>query len=102
MMSDQSTEEHATAGLSTPDTIVRAAEKIYREKYQEEYEKDHRGQYVVIDVRSEKAYLDDRSGRAIKAARQDSPNGIFHLMRVGSRAAFKTTRFSKPGDAWAW
>ena len=87
---------------STPTKIAEAANKIYQENFQETYEISHKGKYVAIDIRSGLAHLGDSSDDALEKARKDAPHGVFHLIRVGSPAAFKATRFTEHQDDWLW
>lgn len=64
-------------------TADRAIE-IYERKYKEEFERCYRGQFVAIDVHSEKAYVHESSAGAYKEARKGAPLGLFYLLRVGS------------------
>ena len=75
--------------LSHQDSIVSRGEEIYARKYKADYEPLYRGKFVAIDIDTEKAYINDFSGGAIMAALHDSPQGIFHLIRIGFRAAHK-------------
>ena len=36
--------------MSSPNKIAEAAKRIYGEKFKEEYERKHKGKYVVIDI----------------------------------------------------
>ncbi|MFI5201878.1 MAG: hypothetical protein ACHQNE_05795 [Candidatus Kapaibacterium sp.] len=83
-------EQQRTALMhSHPEQIVARAEEIYARKFKKEFENKHRGKFAVIDITTEKAYLGDFSGDALQSALKDSPHGIFHLIRIGSRAAHK-------------
>ncbi len=76
---------------STPKEIVETGERIYRERYQANYEKEHFGKFVAIDVKNGKAYLGDTSSQALQAAHADEPYSLFHLIKVGSEGAFKVS-----------
>ena len=91
-MKDPSPDLENEPDLTTPTGIARRAEQIYREKYRAEYENKHPGWYVVVNVRSGEAYVKPSSGEAIIAAREAESDGLFHLMRVGAGAAFRSTR----------
>lgn len=88
--------------MSNPTKIAQAADRIYETRYKDQYEREHKGQYVAIDVRTEEAYLSDSSDGALERARQEAPHGVFHLIRVGSRSAFKATRFAARQDNFLW
>ena len=92
--------------LTNPSEIADAAEAIYKEKYQAEYEQHHDGKFVVVDVTDERAYLGVYAEEALGEARRQSPHGVFHLMKVGAPGAFKVSyidrrKASTPTD-WNW
>ena len=67
-----------------------AGEKLYREMYQAKFEHDHAGNFAAIDVLQEKTYfLGGTAIEALQKATKQSPNGTFHLIKVGVPAAFK-------------
>lgn len=75
--------------ISDPQAVADLGEKIYKEKYQAAFEAEHRLKFVAIDVETEKAYIGDQPEQALSQARKDSPNGYFHLIRVGSSGAYR-------------
>ena len=93
--------EQENKRLSSPSDIAAKAEQIYAEKFKETYERDFPRHYVAIDIRNSKAYVGLQSSDALIEGRKNSPNGIFHLIRVGTRAAFTTTRSGNHTDWWA-
>ena len=82
--------------------IAATAVDIYKERYQEEYERDHKGEYVVIDVVEGGAYVDESSSGALEKARKEAPHGVFHLIRIGFESAFKATRLGEAQEDWLW
>ena len=72
--------------------IAERGTKIYERKYRADYEKKWRGRFAAIDIDSENAYVADFPEQALKAAKTTAPHGIFFLVRIGSRGAFKTSR----------
>ena len=74
-----------------PSEIAAAGEKIYRERYQAAYEKEHAGKYVAINVRTGAATIGDTSDAAMNAARTASGDGIFHLIRVGFPSVYSSS-----------
>jgi hypothetical protein len=78
-----------TFSLSNPKAVAEAGERIYKEKYRQQYEQDHRGKFVAIDVTTSDAFIGDTAEKALEEARLKSPNGIFHLILVGSPGAFR-------------
>ncbi len=74
-----------------PRAIAEAGERIYRDKYQKEYEAKHLGKFVAIDVQTEESYLGDTSEGALSAGRNVASKTVFHLVRVGSPGAFRVS-----------
>jgi hypothetical protein len=60
-------------------------------QHQADLEKDHNGQFVVIDVDTGDLYVDALDIAALDQARKDSPSGRFYLLRIGFPAAYKLT-----------
>ena len=96
------TRSDGSVDVSTPGKIVQEANRIYKERFQEDYERKHKGKYVAIDVRTGRAYLGSSSDDALRQARGEAPYGVFHLIRVGFRSAFKATSFAGRHDNWIW
>jgi hypothetical protein len=77
--------------LTNPKAIAELGEKIYSDRYKEQFERDHPGKFVAVDVTTEKAYVGDTPEGVLKEAREDSPHGIFHLIQVGFLGAFRVS-----------
>lgn len=73
----------------SPDEIVERGERIYNEKYREEYERKYRDSFVVIDIRTEDIWRSQKPEKAVEAAKKKAPEGVFYLIRVGSPGAFR-------------
>jgi len=69
--------------------IARRGEAIYGEKYRVELEKSSNGKFVAINVNSGDATVADTGEDAIRLALEKDPAGLFHLVRVGHKAAFE-------------
>lgn len=74
------------------DSIAKEAEKIYDEKYRLEYDAQHRGKYVVINIRDEEASVHEFSEQALLDAQKKDPHGVFHLMRIGPSPTLSLVR----------
>lgn len=77
--------------LNTPDKIAEAGEQIYADRYKQELEAGHSGEFVAIDVLTGAAYTARFPEEALANARSAAPNGIFHLIRIGAPGAFKVS-----------
>ena len=86
--------------LSNPKAVAERGEEIYTQKYKGAFESEHPGKFVAIDVMSEKAYIGDSPVEALEAARKDAPKGLFHLVRVGSRGAFRVSYTNNAAVDW--
>jgi len=71
--------------------VAERGDKIYNDKYRAAYEQQHRGKFVVIDVLTEKAYINDTPEGALDQAKADAPGGLFHLIQVGFPGAFRVS-----------
>ena len=85
--------------LSDPKAVAEAGERIYRDRYKKNLEETHLGEFVAIEVRTEQAYLGETPEDALNKGRTQSPNGIFHLMKVGSPGAFRVG-YASPTPDW--
>lgn len=79
-------------GISDPERLAARAEEIYREKFQTEYEAEHLGKFVVIDIDSGRASVHVDPAEALRLASESSNAGRLHLIRVGSPGAFRVSR----------
>jgi hypothetical protein len=85
--------------LSSPKEIAAQGEKIYKDKYQADYERSYRGDFVVIDIKSGDAFRAQTPEDAMKKAQQETPDGLFHLIKVGAPAAFHVSKWPNSASA---
>ena len=88
--------------LSNPKQIAELGEKIYQERYKEQFEREQSGKFVAIDVVTQNAYIGDNPESAVEDARKDSPNGLFHLVQVGLPGAFRVSYKSHANVDWVF
>ena len=92
-----------TMNLKDPGNIAATAEKIYDEHYRESFEVKHPGEFAVIDARDGKAYHGEFAEQVLQEARKLSPNGVFHLIRIGAPGAFRVSYVGEHhADPWNW
>ncbi len=84
--------ENVSRTLSTRD-IAERGEAIYKNKYQTNFEAKYLGKFAAINVQNEDATVADTSEEAIRLALEKEPDGLFHLVRVGHKAAFEAGRY---------
>ncbi len=58
------------------------------------------GQFVAIDITSKEAFLGATPEEAFEAAKTGAPQGTFHLIKVGSRGAYRVTYASRASLDW--
>jgi hypothetical protein len=75
--------------LNNPKAISELGESIYVRLYKAEYEKNHRGKYVAININDESATVGDTASSVLREAKKRHPQGLFHLIRVGRSGAFE-------------
>ena len=82
------------AHVSTPyeqidvDRLGKLGDRIYSEKYQDEFEKKYWGQFAEINIETGKAYVGNTSSEARAKARADSQRGFLFLVRIGHASAY--------------
>ena len=75
--------------LNNPTAISRKGEQIYGAKYKAAYEAEYAGKFVAINILDESATLGETAGQALFSGREQHPEGLFHLIRVGHPGAFE-------------
>jgi len=56
--------------------------KIY-EQIKVNYDPKEKGKFLAIDIDSKKAYLGNTSAQALESARQNHPNKVFYVVKIG-------------------
>ncbi len=84
-----------------PREIAARGIEIYNRKYRaghesdpKKYENELRGRFAAIDINSERIYIADFPEEALAIAKAAAPHGVFYLLRIGSQAAFTTSRIT--------
>ena len=62
--------------------IVDEGEKIY-EQVKSQYEPQHNGKFLAIEVDSKKVYFGEEAIDARNAAKKDFPDKVFYLVKIG-------------------
>lgn len=72
------------------EEIARRGRGIYeRDIRLEEFDREHHGEFLVVDVTTGEYELDPDEAKAFDRAEDRNPEGLFYLMRVGRRAAHR-------------
>lgn len=67
--------------------LARKAREIYHERLKSVLEASFYGQFVAIEIDSGDYFLGSSPLEAIKKGKQRYPNKVFHVMKVGFKAA---------------
>ena len=86
--------------FDSPERIAEEGQRIYAAIHQARLERAHLGEFAAIDVLTEEAYVGKFAEVALREARKSAPNGVFHLVRIGSPGAFKVS-FGKRHGFWS-
>ncbi len=74
--------------LSDLDPVAEAGEQIYLQRYKSQYEANHWGKYLAIDVVTGEATLADEAVDAMERAHNVSPDHMLYLVKIGSRGVY--------------
>ena len=96
-MSDNSN----TDNILNPEVIAEKGEDIYLRKLKESLEREHKGEFVAIDIQTEKYFLGKSPEEALEKAKQEVPDRIFHLIRIGYLGVYKVS-WSVGSKAYGW
>lgn len=67
----------------SPAEVYRRGEEIYA-TIKDQYEPQYKGKFLVIEIESGKAYMDEHSGNAAERAMMENPGKIYlHTVRIG-------------------
>ncbi len=88
--------------LTNPRQVAEAGQRIYQDRYQQEYERLHPREFVAIDVKTESPHIGETASDALQAALAAAPEGVFHLIKVGSPGAFKMSYSPSSASGVDW
>ena len=83
-----------------PQEVAEKGEEIYAAKFQERYEAEKAGHFIAIDVLTAEAYIAPHPEEALELARRNAPDGIFHLIKIGSEGAFRVSYTTNASSDW--
>ena len=88
--------------LSNPKALAEAGEKIYSERYRAQFEAEHPGRFVAIDVQTGDAYLGNTPEEALNQAQAARKGSLTHLIKIGSAGAFRVSYTSDVRSSWLY
>ena len=79
------------------EEIARRGREIYeRDIRSEEFDPEHDGEYLVVDATTGDYVVSKDDDEAFDRAEGKNPEGLFHLMRVGRKAAHRIGSVARP------
>lgn len=84
----------------SPQVLAQKGEDIYNKKFRKEYEEKYQGKFVAIDITTEKPFLADTPEEALQKAQIESPDGFYHLLKVGSTGVYRLGYTSSTSGDW--
>lgn len=72
--------------------IAEEGAKIY-DQIKVNYDPKEKGKFLAIDIESKNAYLGNTSAEALELARQNHPNKVFYVIKIGFDVAETMARF---------
>lgn len=67
----------------SPEEITKLGEQIYFER-KEELEREHNGEYAVIDVDSKESFVNNDLMTAVNQAKEKYPDKLFFIVQIGT------------------
>jgi hypothetical protein len=74
---------------SVAQEVARRGKKLYEQGIRAKVEPEHEGRFLVVDVESGNYALADDELEAFDRAREETPDGLLYLIRVGRQAAHR-------------
>ena len=80
---------HGEAKLKAEEIARRGREIYERDIRSEKFDREHDGEFLVVDVTTGDYAVGEDDDEAFGGMEEKNPDGLFHLMRVGRRAAHR-------------
>ncbi len=82
--------------MLTKDEIARRGREIYERDVRAEVEREHDGEFLVVDVATGDYAVGQDEDEVFVRAEAKDPEGLFYLMRVGRPAAHRIGGSARP------
>ena len=69
--------------LLTPEEIIQRGEQLYLQE-KDKLEKDHNGEFAVVDVETGDFIINQDKTAAIQEAEKKHPNKLFFIVQIGN------------------
>jgi hypothetical protein len=76
-------------GAEATDDLAESGQRLYDERLRGLLEPEHEGEFVAIEPETKRYFLGPTGLAALRAGRQELPDKLFYLLRVGRDAAYR-------------
>lgn len=83
----------------SPDEITKRGEEIYINELKDELEKNKLGNYVVIEVKTKKHFVNKDLVAALETAKKEFPQDLFFIVQIGK---LRTTLLKNQYQQYDW
>lgn len=83
----------------SPDEITKRGEEIYINELKDKLEKNRLGNYVVIEVKTKKHFVNKDLVAALEAAKKKFPQDLFFIVQIGK---LRTTLLKNQYQQYDW
>jgi hypothetical protein len=83
----------------TPEEITKKGEEIYFNELENELEKEHSGEYLVLEVESKEQFIKPNLLDALDEARKKHSNKVFYIVQIGTIHK-QVSNYGKTNYAW--
>jgi len=83
-----------------PKETVEKGQRIYDEKLKDKLEREALDKYVAIDIKTEDYFVGHTPEEALGTAKTNNPQGVFYLVRVGHKGAFRLSSYISHETDW--
>lgn len=73
----------------TATEVARRGQQIYDKRIRADVEEEHRGKFLVVDVRTGEYEMDEDDSVAFDRALEKNPKAILYGIRIGEPAAYR-------------
>jgi hypothetical protein len=75
--------------------LVEGGEAIYQQEIRSEVEREHHGEFLVLDILTGEYEIDPEDATATKRLLARCPDAVIYGLRIGHRAAYRLGSFPK-------
>ena len=90
---------NAISSSLNPDEVTRTGQEIYLKELKDALEQSHLGEYVVIEVKTKKYFVNSDLVTAIQKAKKEFPDSLFFIVQIGK---LRPPSIQQKKESYAW